>query len=237
MADSQRRQSSGTGEDDEVEARFASRRERMVADQLQARGIRDGRVLAAMGKVARERFVDESMRERAYEDSPLPIGYGQTISQPYMVARATELAAPRDTDRALEVGAGSGYQVAVLAELCAQVYAVEIVPALAEQARRALAGAGYRNVVVDSFDGGGGWPAHAPYDVIIVSAGAPRIPPLLVAELADGGRLVIPVGRPEEQELAVVRREGDHYVTSYDTRCRYVDLLGRFGVGGAVPAA
>ena len=237
MADSQRRQSSGTGEDDEVEARFAESRRAMVIEQLARRGIRDPRVLGAMGTVPRHRFVDGALDEDAYEDRPLPIGHGQTISQPYMVARATELAAPRDTDRALEVGAGSGYQVAVLAELCAQVYAVEIVPALAEQARRALAGAGYRNVVVDSFDGGGGWPAHAPYDVIIVSAGAPRIPPLLVAELADGGRLVIPVGRPEEQELAVVRREGDHYVTSYDTRCRYVDLLGRFGVGGAVPAA
>jgi protein-L-isoaspartate(D-aspartate) O-methyltransferase len=117
------------------------------------------------------------------------------------------------------------------------VFAVEIVPPLAERAAKALADVGYVNVVVEAFDASGGWPAHAPYDVIIVSAGAPRIPPLLVAELADGGRLVIPVGRPEEQELAVVRREGDHYVTSYDTRCRYVDLLGRFGVGGAVPAA
>jgi protein-L-isoaspartate(D-aspartate) O-methyltransferase len=117
------------------------------------------------------------------------------------------------------------------------VFAVEIVPALAERAARVLAEVGTRNATVESFDGGGGWPAHAPYDVIIVSAGAPRIPPLLVAELAEGGRLVIPVGRPEEQELAVVRREGDHYVTSYDTRCRYVDLLGRFGIGGGAPAA
>jgi protein-L-isoaspartate(D-aspartate) O-methyltransferase len=209
----------------------------MVIEQLARRGIRDPRVLGAMGTVPRHRFVDAALAEDAYEDRPLPIGHGQTISQPYMVARATELAAPRATDRALEVGAGSGYQAAVLAELCAQVYAVEIVPALAEHAARVLADVGYRNVVVESFDGGGGWAAHAPYDVIIVSAGAPRIPPLLVAELADSGRLVIPVGRPEEQELAVVRREGDHYVTSYDTRCRYVDLLGRFGVGGAVPAA
>ena len=217
--------------------RFADARRQMVMDQLMRRGIKDARVLVAMGTVPRHLFVVPALADEAYGDRPLPIGFGQTISQPYMVARATELAEPREGDRILEVGAGCGYQAAVLARLCAQVYAVEIVPALAEQARRALAGAGYRNVVVDSFDGGGGWPAHAPYDVIIVSAGAPRIPPLLVAELADGGRLVIPVGRPEEQELAVVRREGDHYVTSYDTRCRYVDLLGRFGVGGAVPAA
>ena len=209
----------------------------MVLDQLARRGIRDARVLEAMTVVPRHRFVDPALVPQAYEDRPLAIGFGQTISQPYMVARATELAAPRPTDRALEVGAGSGYQTAVLAELAAEVYAIEIVPALAARARQALAETGYRNVVVESFDGSGGWPEHAPYDVIIVSAGAPRIPAMLVSELADGGRLVIPVGSPEEQELAVVRRQGDHYVTSYDTRCRYVDLLGRFGVGGGQPAA
>lgn len=209
----------------------------MVLDQLARRGIRDARVLEAMTVVPRHRFVDPALAPQAYEDRPLAIGFGQTISQPYMVARATELAAPRPTDRALEVGAGSGYQTAVLAELVAQVYAIEIVPALAARARQALAETGYRNVVVESFDGSGGWPEHAPYDVIIVSAGAPRIPAMLVSELADGGRLVIPVGSPEEQELAVVRRQGDHYVTSYDTRCRYVDLQGRFGVGGGQPAA
>jgi len=209
----------------------------MVLDQLARRGIRDARVLEAMTVVPRHRFVDPALAPQAYEDRPLAIGFGQTISQPYMVARATELAAPRPTDRALEVGAGSGYQTAVLAELAAEVYAIEIVPALAARARQALAETGYRNVVVESFDGSGGWPEHAPYDVIIVSAGAPRIPAMLVSELADGGRLVIPVGSPEEQELAVVRRQGDHYVTSYDTRCRYVDLQGRFGVSGGQPAA
>jgi protein-L-isoaspartate(D-aspartate) O-methyltransferase len=209
----------------------------MVLEQLAGRGIRDPRVLEAMTLVPRHRFVDPGLVPQAYEDRPLTIGHGQTISQPYMVARATELAAPRPTDRALEVGAGSGYQAAVLAALAAEVYAIEIVPALAERARRSLAELGYDNVTVESFDGSGGWPEHAPYDVIIVSAGAPRIPAMLVSELADGGRLVIPVGGPEEQELAVVRREGDHYVTSYDTRCRYVDLQGRFGVGGGQPAA
>jgi protein-L-isoaspartate(D-aspartate) O-methyltransferase len=212
-------------------------REAMVVEQLMRRGIRDPRVMQAMGNVPRHRFVDPSLVEQAYQDRPLAIGYGQTISQPYMVARATELAAPRSTDRALEVGAGSGYQAAILAELCDQVLAIEIVPALAARAREVLADIGIGNVTVESFDGSGGWPEHAPYDVIIVSAGAPRIPPLLVDQLADGGRLVIPVGGPEEQELAVVRRQGDHYTTAYDTRCRYVDLLGRFGVGGGVPAA
>ena len=219
------------------DADFELLRRTMVDEQLVRRGIKDERVLGAMAAVQRHRFVDPALAEHAYEDRPLAIGYGQTISQPYMVARATELAAPRPTDRALEVGAGSGYQAAVLGTLAADVYAIEIVPALAARAKQVLAELGSHNVTVDSFDGGGGWPEHAPYDVIIVSAGAPRIPPMLVAELADGGRLVIPVGGPEEQELAIVRREGDHYVTSHDTRCRYVDLLGRFGVGGAMPAA
>jgi protein-L-isoaspartate(D-aspartate) O-methyltransferase len=219
------------------DARFELLRREMVDEQLVRRGIRDERVLEAMATVPRHRFVDPALAEHAYEDRPLAIGYGQTISQPYMVARATELAAPRPTDRALEVGAGSGYQAAVLGALAAQVYAIEIVRALADRAAQVMAGLGIHNVVVDSFDGGGGWPEHAPYDVIIVSAGAPRIPPMLVAELADGGRLVIPVGGPDEQELAIVRREGDHYVTSHDTRCRYVDLMGRFGVGGQLPAA
>jgi len=220
---------------DDLEDGALRLRRAMVLDQLVRRGIRDPRVLEAMTTVPRHRFVNPALVGQAYDDRPLAIGYGQTIS--YMVARATELAAPRETDRALEVGAGSGYQAAVLGALCGQVFAIEIVPALAAQARRALAETGYTNVIVESFDGSGGWPEHAPYDVIIVSAGAPRIPTLLVSELSDGGRLVIPVGGPEEQELAVVRREGDHYVTSYDTRCRYVDLQGRFGVGGGQPIA
>jgi protein-L-isoaspartate(D-aspartate) O-methyltransferase len=209
----------------------------MVYEQLVRRGIREPRVLEAMTHVPRHHFVPPALASQAYDDRPLAIGFGQTISQPYMVARATELAAPRPTDRALEVGAGSGYQAAVLAELAAEVFAIEIVPELAARAGKVIRELGYGNVTVDSFDGSGGWPEHAPYDVIIVSAGAPRIPAMLVSELADGGRLVIPVGGPEEQELAVVRREGDHYSTAYDTRCRYVNLQGRFGVGGGQPAA
>jgi protein-L-isoaspartate(D-aspartate) O-methyltransferase len=236
--DSKSRGDSGRGDvDDDRDEAYSQLRRTMVLEQLVRRGIRDPRVLEAMSIVPRHRFVDPALAAHAYEDRPLGIGHGQTISQPYMVARATELAAPRATDRALEVGAGSGYQAAVLGQLAAQVFAVEIVPDLAARARQVLEDVGYDNVTVDSFDGSGGWPAHAPYDVIIVSAGAPRIPALLVSELADGGRLVIPVGGPDEQELAVVRREGDHYVTAYDTRCRYVDLQGRFGVGGGVPVA
>ena len=222
---------------DVEDARFEAARRAMVIEQLVHRGIRDPRVLGAMGAVPRHRFVDPALADEAYQDRPLPIGFGQTISQPYMVARVTELAQPRPHDKALEVGAGCGYQAAVLAELCASVYAVEIVPGLAARAADTLAGLGYLNVNVECFDGSGGWPEHAPYDVIIVSAGAPRVPPLLADQLADGGRLVIPVGPPHEQELAVVRRRGDGYETAYDTRCRYVDLLGRFGVGGTPPAA
>src|SRR6478752_4122229 len=148
----------------------------MVLEQLVRRGISDPRVLEAMGAVPRHLFVDRGLEMNAYDDRPLAIGYGQTISQPYMVARATELAAPQPGDRALEVGAGSGYQAAVLGALAAEVFAVEIVPELAARARQVLAETGHDNVTVESFDGSGGWPEHAPFDVIIVSAGAPRIP-------------------------------------------------------------
>jgi protein-L-isoaspartate(D-aspartate) O-methyltransferase len=219
------------------DSQFAEARRRMVADQLVRRGIKDPRVLVAMGTVPRHLFVAPGLADEAYGDRPLPIGFGQTISQPYMVARATELADPREGDRVLEVGAGCGYQAAVLARLAAQVYAVEIVPGLAAEARATLSALDVYNVVVEAFDGGGGWPEHAPFDVIVVSAGAPRVPPLLVDQLADGGRLVVPVGPREEQILAVVRRVGDRYETREDTRCRYVDLLGRYGVGGETPSA
>lgn len=224
---------SGVTED----ARFAEARRLMVVEQLVGRGVTDPRVLAAMGAVPRHLFVAPALADDAYADKPLPIGFGQTISQPYMVARATELAEPRDGERVLEVGAGCGYQTAVLARLAAEVYAIEIVPRLAAQARATLAALGARSVTVESFDGSAGWPEHAPYDVIVVSAGAPRVPPLLVDQLADGGRLVVPVGTREEQTLVVVRRVGDHYETREDTRCRYVDLRGRFGVGSVPPAA
>jgi protein-L-isoaspartate(D-aspartate) O-methyltransferase len=225
----------GAGTEDD--ARFIEARRQMVAEQLVRRGIRDERVLAAMSVVPRHCFVDGAAAESAYADHPLPIGFGQTISQPYMVARATELAAPRSTDLALEVGAGCGYQAAVLARLVAEVHGVEIVTGLAVRAQKTIETLGIGNVEIAAFDGGGGWPEHAPYDVILVSAGAPRVPPLLVDQLADGGRLVVPVGSREEQTLVVVRRVGDRYETLEDTRCRYVDLLGRFGVGSEPPVA
>jgi protein-L-isoaspartate(D-aspartate) O-methyltransferase len=224
---------SGVGGDE----RFAEARRRMVSEQLERRGIRDTRVLDAMAQVPRHAFVDAALADEAYEDHPLPIGFGQTISQPYMVARATELAAPTVGDRVLEIGAGCGYQAAVLATLSRQVFAVEIVPGLAAFASERLEARGISNVVVGAFDGGAGWADNAPYDVIIVSAGAPRIPPLLIDQLADGGRLVIPLGPHEEQTLAVVRRLGERYEITDDTRCRYVDLQGRYGAGGEPPIA
>jgi protein-L-isoaspartate(D-aspartate) O-methyltransferase len=217
-------------------AEAASRRERMVSEQLQARSIRDPRVLAAMGKVARERFVDESMRERAYEDSPLPIGYGQTISQPYMVARMCELAQLISDERVLEIGAGSGYQTAVLAELAARVYAVEVRPELAKLAERRLTALGYRNVEIGNFDGTYGWRERAPFDVVLVAAGAPEIPPLLVDQLDDGGRLVVPVGPRQGQRLALVTRRGSEFTTEWATPCSFVDLVGKYGWGGEGPA-
>jgi protein-L-isoaspartate(D-aspartate) O-methyltransferase len=224
------------GESAEEET-FEQARRAMVLEQIAGRGVSDPRVLGAMMAVPRHAFVDPSLHEVAYQDRPLSIGFEQTISQPYMVARATELAQPRAGDRALEVGTGCGYQLAVLAELCRDAYGIEIIPELAERARQTLFDLGFHRAHVESFDGSAGWPLHAPYDVIIVSAGAPRVPPLLVDQLADGGRMVIPIGPPHEQELALIRRIGDRYETSYDTRCRYVDLQGRFGFGGSPPEA
>ena len=200
------------------ELQYAARREEMVARQLEARGIRDERVLAAMASVPRHRFVEASLVDAAYEDRPLAIGGGQTISQPFMVARVTELAAPAAGDRALEIGTGCGYQLAVLARLCERAYGVELLDELATHARETLRALAIPNVVVDSFDGSGGWPEHAPFDVIVVSAGAPRVPAMLVAQLADGGRLVIPVGPPDDQQLMLVRRVGDSYTTTLDTK-------------------
>lgn len=209
----------------------------MVAEQILPRGISDPRVLEAMSRVPRYLFVDSEQADHAYDDRPLPIGFGQTISQPYMVARATELALPEMGDVALEIGVGSGYQTAVLAFLCAQVFAVDIVPALVEKARAHLADAGCRNVMLAASDGSCGWPEHAPYDIIIVSAATPQVPVLLLDELRDGGRLVAPVGGFDGQILTRVRRTGDTFETLQDVPCRYVNLIGRYGVGRDKPQA
>jgi protein-L-isoaspartate(D-aspartate) O-methyltransferase len=214
----------------------APARERMVDEQLVQRGIRDPRVLAAMRKVPRDRFVDAAQRARAYEDTPLPIAGGQTISQPYMVARMLELLRLDGSERVLEIGAGSGYQTALLCELARQVFAVERVAVLAETAARRLDELGYRCAEVGAFDGTYGWRERAPFDAIVVAAAAPGIPALLVDQLAVGGRMVIPVGTREQQRLAIVTRVDEKdYRTEWETPCSFVPLVGRFGWGGEGP--
>jgi len=189
-------------------AEYQTRRQVMVSEQLQARGVKDPRVLAAMARVRRELFVPPDQRPFAYEDRPLPIGYGQTISQPYIVALMTELLAPGKKDRVLEVGTGSGYQAAILGRLAGSVYSLEIVPELARSAALVLRTKGFRNVRVREGDGYNGWPAFAPYDKILLTAAPPEIPEELLAELRPGGRLVAPVGA-DAQNLVVVDKALD----------------------------
>ena len=201
----------------------------MVKRQIAARGVKDPRVLEAMSRVPRHLFVPAELAERAHDDSPLPIGEGQTISQPYMVAWMTELLAPEESDRVLEIGTGSGYQAAVLCELVAAVISLEQFPELAREAEERLASLGYRNFVIHVADGTLGWPAGAPYDGIIVTAGAPSVPHPLMEQLRDGGRLVIPVGPSGMQTLNLIRRRGDDYQVSEEGSCVFVPLVGKLG--------
>jgi len=197
----------------------------MVDEQIARRGIRDQRVLAAMRKVERHRFVSEAQRSGAYEDHPLPVGEGQTISQPYIVALMTEALALQGDERVLEVGTGSGYQTAILAELAAEVYSVEILPRLAEQARATLEDLGYRNVHIRLGDGSEGWAEHAPYQGILVTAAPPQVPPALLEQLAEGGRLVIPVG-VQSQELELHTRRPEGFRVERLAAVRFVPLVG-----------
>jgi protein-L-isoaspartate(D-aspartate) O-methyltransferase len=208
---------------------YAEERLRMVAEQIRRRGVRDARTLAAMEQVPRHLFVDVVHHRQAYDDHPLPIGSGQTISQPYMVARMTELSAVQPADRVLEVGAGCGYQTAILAQLCAHVFASEIIPELAARAARVLARLGCTNVTLDVRDGSLGWPEHASYDVILVAAAAPAVPSSLLQQLAQGGRLVVPVGGRDLQVLQCHTRRGAELTVTEDTPCRFVELRGEHG--------
>jgi protein-L-isoaspartate(D-aspartate) O-methyltransferase len=207
--------------------RFAAARERMVAEQIAARGIRDARVLTAMREVPRHLFVPVEEVDHAYEDRPLSIGYGQTISQPYIVALMTELATPKATDRVLEVGTGSGYQAAILSRLVGRIDTVELVEPLASDARERLKRLGYTNVTVHTGDGYEGWPAGAPFDSILVTAAPDHVPPALVAQLKPGGRLVIPVGPVfDVQELQVIEKDQAGRVrTEHVTGVRFVPLV------------
>jgi protein-L-isoaspartate(D-aspartate) O-methyltransferase len=201
----------------------------MVERQLLGRDIRDDRVLTAMRAVPRERFVPPDLRSRAYDDAALPIGAGQTISQPYMVARICEALALQGAERVLDVGAGSGYQAAVLAELADEVHTIERVPELAEQARVNLAQSGYDRVRVHVGDGTLGLPAHAPYGAIAVAAAAPRVPEPLYEQLVPRGRVVIPVGRRGGQELQLVVRSPEGPAIVRSVPCRFVPLVGEEG--------
>jgi len=205
-------------------------RDEMVERDLRGRGIRDEGVLRAMASVPREAFVPPDLRHLAYADRALPLASGQTISQPYIVAAMTEALAPEPGDRILEVGTGSGYQAAVLAEIVARVYSVERIERLADEARSTLERLGYENVRIRVGDGAKGWPDAAPFDGVIVTAAAPEIPPSLVEQLrSDGGRLVAPVGSKEVQDLLRVERRGEDVQTKILMGCRFVPLLGDEG--------
>ncbi len=204
-------------------------RERMVAEQLVSRGIADEKVLTAMGAVPRHRFVEMGLEAIAYSDRPLPIGHHQTISQPYIVARMTEALELEPDDKVLEIGAGSGYQAAVLAEIGQKVYTIEKIEPLLERARSILDELGYDNVVSKIDDGARGWPEHAPYDAILVTAGAPDVPQPLMDQLAEGGRMIIPVGDQTLQELIkVVKKNGEARKKKLGG-CRFVPLRGEHG--------
>jgi protein-L-isoaspartate(D-aspartate) O-methyltransferase len=209
--------------------RFEQGRRHMVEEQLRARDIDDERVLGAMERVPRELFVAPELRDRAYEDAALPIGYGQTISQPYMVARICAALALTGPERVLDVGTGSGYQAAVMAELAAEVHTIERVPGLVDQSRANLAAAGYERVVVHAGDGTLGVAEHAPYAAIAVAAAAPEPPPSLYDQLRLGGRLVVPVGRRWGQELLVVVRSPEGPAVVHSVPCRFVPLVGEEG--------
>jgi protein-L-isoaspartate(D-aspartate) O-methyltransferase len=206
------------------ETDFRARREAMVEQQIRQRGVVNARVLDAMRSVPRERFVPPEIRSQAYEDGPLPIGSGQTISQPYIVAYMTEALRVGPAHRVLEIGTGCGYQTAVLAELAAEVYSIELIEALAERARLTLEELHYANVHVRAGNGYAGWPEHAPFDRILGAAAAPETPPALLDQLADGGILVIPVG-VDDQQLRVLQKVGDRVKLLSTLPVRFVPMV------------
>lgn len=204
---------------------FLIPRQEMVAQQLQGRGISDRRVLDAMLRVPRHEFTPERYREQAYEDHPLPIGEGQTISQPYIVASMLAALSLQSTDKVLEVGSGSGYVTALLAELVAHVFAIERHAELATRARETIAKLGYRNVEIVVGDGSRGLPLYQPFDAVIVSAAAERLPLPLLAQLADGGRMIIPIGAADAQQLQLIRMQNGVPQISLREPCRFVPLI------------
>jgi len=209
------------------DARFKILRERMVQEQIKARGIKDEGVLEAMLKVLRHKFVPQEYISHAYEDKPLPIGLGQTISQPYIVALMTELLQVEKGDKVLEVGTGSGYQAAVLAEIVDEVYTIEIFEALGKKAKERLKKLGYTNVHIKIADGYYGWEEHAPYDAIIVTCAAEHVPPPLISQLKEGGKMCIPVGGLLIQNLMLIEKRGGKVISKNILPVRFVPLLGK----------
>ncbi len=204
-------------------------RERMVKNQLIPRGIADENVLRAMGKIPRHLFVEEALVGEAYNDHPLPIGHKQTISQPYIVALMTEALELTGKEKVLEIGTGSGYQTAILAELSDRVYTIERIEPLLEKSKELLQSLGYKNIYFKAYDGTLGWEDFAPFDAIIVTAGAPKVPDPLLKQLADGGRMIIPIGNKYTQDLIKVTRIKDRFAEKNLGGCRFVDLIGEHG--------
>lgn len=215
-----------------VESEFRGARERLV-ETLREKGIRDLAVLRAIERTPRHTFVPTGIRHRAYEDAALPIGSGQTISQPWLHARYLELLELKGTERVLEIGTGSGYQTVLLAHLVSQVFSIERIPALFQQAREAIQRSGVRNVNLLLGDGSVGWREYAPYDAILVGAGAPSVPQPLLDQLADGGRLIVPVGDRGEQKLVIARRRNGKIEIEEGAPVRFVPLVGSHGWGTA----
>jgi protein-L-isoaspartate(D-aspartate) O-methyltransferase len=207
----------------------ADERRRMVERQIEARGIRNPRVLAAMREIPRHHFIPSAFDQPAYDDNPLPIGNGQTISQPYIVALMTELLRPEASDNVLEIGAGSGYQAAILSRLVQRLTTIERISAVAILARKNLNSLGIQNVEVIEGDGTQGYPQNAPYNGIMVTAATPEIPKTLIDQLAEGGRLVAPVGGRDLQELMTLEKQGDRMIPGYHGGVRFVPLIGKHG--------
>jgi len=208
---------------------FNLSRERMVKNQLITRGIKDERVLQVMGKIPRHLFIEDALYGEAYNDHPVPIGERQTISQPYIVALMTEALELKGSENALEIGTGSGYQTAILAGLCSRVYTIERIKSLLGNARKLLSQLGYDNILFKTFDGTLGWKEYAPFDAIMVTAGAPSLPTPLMDQLADDGRMIIPVGDRYSQELIKVIRKGKSLEQESLGGCRFVNLIGIHG--------
>ena len=201
----------------------------MVEEQLVERGVKNLSVLEAMSRVPRHLFAQDSLQHRAYGDTPLPIGENQTISQPYIVGAMTEALALKGEERALEIGTGSGYQTAIIAELCRQVFTIERLNNLSRKAQNILESLNYMNIVFKMFDGTYGWPDQAPFDAILITASAPEIPDSLVKQLGDGGRLVAPIGGADKQKLVVLTKKGDRVSRRDLVNCKFVPLIGKYG--------